>query len=213
MTVIEVSTNGREAAYARYVADGGNWTIAQVAAATGLGERRAGDISREWKVRLAATNGSEPSGVSLPPATAPRVRSSTAGAAAARPHRRSAPPTWVVVATKLAVAVVTIIAALLSYSGIRALAIDAGLGWHGDILPLGVDGLVAACLLVRVVHPRNQIARLAMWVALIGSVAANVITYGPWHPPLGIVAAIMAGFMPIAAATGYHLLGRMQVEQ
>ena len=215
---MSVITNGdREAVYEEWAADGGNWTIAEVAEATRLGQRQAGTLSREWKVRLAASeNGSEPSGVlSVSPApAAPRAKKSTGGVPAARPHRRSANPPWLVIATKLAVAVVTIVAALLSYSGLRKLALEAGLGWHADILPLAVDGLVAACLLVRVVEPKLVVARLAMWLALVASVAANAYVYGhPWDSPLRIIAAAMAGFAPIAAGVGYHLLGRMQVER
>jgi Protein of unknown function (DUF2637) len=207
-----VTTNGdREAVYHRFVAEGGSWTIERVAAETGLKPRAAGDVSRKWKVRMAANAASPASEVAvpprLPPGPSPRAieKAKEAEETATRNHR-------LVVFAEVAVGVVTTVTALMSYSGLRQLALEAGLGWHADILPLAVDGLVAVCLFVTVVLPANRTAWVAMAVALVGSVAANAVAYGPWKLPLGYIAAAMAGFVPVAAAVGYHLLGRMLKE-
>jgi hypothetical protein len=203
VTVIELNGNAREAAYAEFVADGGNWTNGQVAARLGLGDRQGGTVAREWRARHAANGGSPASEVSLPPKPVPRAIDKKP--TATRNHR-------LVVFAEVAVATVTVVAALMSYSGLRKLALEAGLGWHSDIVPLAVDGLVAVCLFVRVVLPRDHLARAVMWLALAGSVAANAVAYGPWVLPLGYIAAAMAGFVPIAAAVGYYLLPRMLKE-
>ena len=212
MTVTELHPNGkltpeRRAEIVRQiVADGRTPSRQDLVATYGGADGSWGNTIRAVKAERQPASVASPARevpppkLPAPPAIAPVTSTNV------RRKRR------LVVATKVAVGLVTAVAALMSYSGLRQLALAAGLGWHADILPLAVDGLVAACLFVRVVLPHNGTARAAMWVALAGSVAANAAVYGPWQLPLGYIAAAMAGFVPVAAAVGYHLLGRMLKE-
>jgi hypothetical protein len=201
VTVLEVSTNGdaREAAFAKYAADGGSWTIAQVAEATGLGRRQAGTVSRQWKTRLAANGGSSASEVPPPPKPAPRAISPP------RPKAKAATRgtvDWAVIA------IVGVVVALVSYSHIVDLAMMAGHGWRAYLAPIALDGLAIAAIRAWQVSRHRRVAAIGIASGIVGSVAANVLAVRPELVDLADVSAVLAAFPPVALAVIVHLVRR-----
>jgi Protein of unknown function (DUF2637) len=149
------------------------------------------------------------------PATGPATAPATAKRDGSRqPARRGKTPPPLVTGTIVAVAVVAAVAAVVSYSHIRDLAVSAGAGWRADILPLSLDGLVAACTFALVVDRKrgskfgHPLAWAGIAVGLVGSVAANVLAVVPGLADPQVVAAVLAWFPPVALAVSAHLLVR-----
>lgn len=212
MTTIDTTSNGNgngqastaERARQVWAETGGNITGAEMARRLGVPERTGSyHVSR---LRKQTGN---------PPAPTAATPQPTGNRRPATPRNRQAAtqdvPVLLTVGTRAAVAVVAVVAGLLSYSHIRNLAIAAGSGWEADILPLSLDGLVAACTFT-LVHDRrtgrggNPLAWAGIVVGLIGSVAANVIAVDPSIVDLRVVAQVLAAFPPLALAVSAHLL-------
>jgi hypothetical protein len=205
----ETMTNGNAAAAARrlYNESGGTITGKELAAELGMSER--------WgRLQIAAARQNGTASVATAPADQVPVPQRSAVDTAKPPaHRRGKVPAPLVTGTIVAVAVVAAVAAVVSYSHVRDLAVAAGAGWRADILPLSLDGLVAAatCTLVldrrrgRAGHP---LAWAGIVVGLVGSVAANVLAVIPGLVDLRVVAGVLAGFPPVALAVSAHLLVR-----
>jgi hypothetical protein len=116
--------------------------------------------------------------------------------------------------TVAAVAMVTVVCAVVSYSHIRHLALVAGMRGQAGWLPLGVDGLVVAssCALVVDHHlgrPGQPLAWCGVALGLAGSLAANVLAVDPELVSLRVVRWVLAGYTPAALAVSGHLLFRM----
>lgn len=97
------------------------------------------------------------------------------------------------VLTGLAVFTVAMIAGIVSYSHIQALALAHGYTpGTARLLPLSVDGLVLASALVLLVEARAQrpaprLARTGLWIAIGATLAANIL-HGVAYGPVGALA-------------------------
>ena len=97
------------------------------------------------------------------------------------------------VLTGLAVFAVAVIAGIVSYSHIQALALAHGYTpGTARLLPLSVDGLVLASALVLLVEARAQrpaprLARTGLWIAIGATLAANIL-HGVAYGPVGALA-------------------------
>ena len=151
-----------------------------------------------------------------PAAATPRVpRPAAKGPARSRPAARPArPPVPLQVVTGLAVALVTIVCAVVSYSHIAALARTAGMGSLAGWLPLALDGMVAAATCSLIVDRRSgtaghPLAWAGVIIGLAGSLAANVMAVDPELVPLRAVRWVLAGYPPVTLAVVGHLAARM----
>lgn len=117
------------------------------------------------------------------------------------------PSGWAVrVVTVVAVLLVAVVAALVSYAHMREVAERAGEQWRAMLLPLSVDGLVVAASMVlltrrRVGLPGGWLA----WGALLGgvgaSLAANIAAAEP-----NVTARMVASWPAVAFAVAFELL-------
>ena len=215
MTATMMNGNARTAARQAWAESGGTITGTELAARFGKSER--------WgRMQIAAARQDGTVDVAEPAAPRPAVEAAKPAArpapASATPRRRGSPPPLLVTGSVAAVAVVATVAAVVSYSHIRDLAVAAGAGWRADILPLSLDGMVAACTFCLVVdRRRGKIGHPLAWsgiaLGLIGSVAANVLAVVPGLVGLELVAAVLAGFPPVALAMSAHLLVRILAER
>jgi len=213
MTATMMNGNARTAARQAWAESGGTITGTELAARFGKSER--------WgRMQIAAARQDGTVDVAEPAAPLPAVEAAKPAArpAPAVPRRRGSPPPLLVTGSVAAVAVVATVAAVVSYSHIRDLAVAAGAGWRADILPLSLDGMVAACTFCLVVdRRRGKIGHPLAWsgiaLGLIGSVAANVLAVVPGLVGLELVAAVLAGFPPVALAMSAHLLVRILAER
>lgn len=136
-------------------------------------------------------------------------------AAAEVPGPLPQPSQALVVVTKLAVAVVATVAAVVSYSHTRDLALAVGQNpMLASLLPLSVDGLVvvgSTSLLIdrQYDRPGSGWAMLAVTVGLAASLAANVVSVDPAVVEVRTVRWVMAAYAPLALAIAGHLLLRM----
>lgn len=117
-------------------------------------------------------------------------------------------------ATVLAVIVVSVIAAIQSYSHMHDLAYTAGEQWRAHLFPVSVDGLVVAASMVllsqqimiltgRQIWLGHRIfAATALAMGVIVSLAANIAD--AWDK--GPLARAIAGWPALAFATVFHLL-------
>jgi hypothetical protein len=136
------------------------------------------------------------------PATGPATAPATAKRDGSRqPARRGKTPPPLVTGTIVAVAVVAAVAAVVSYSHIRDLAVSAGAGWRACTFALVVDRKRGS----KFGHP---LAWAGIAVGLVGSVAANVLAVVPGLADPQVVAAVLAWFPPVALAVSAHLLVR-----
>ena len=106
----------------------------------------------------------------------------------------------------VAVAVVALIAAIVSYAHMQQLAAGTGESWRSYLLPLSVDGLVVAASMVlvgrrRAGEPGGTLAWSALAGGVLASVAANMADAGA-----GAVAILTAGWPAIAFAVAFELL-------
>lgn len=105
-----------------------------------------------------------------------------------------------------AVAVVALIAAVVSYAHMQQLAAGAGESWRSYLLPLSVDGLVVAASMVlvgrrRAGEPGGTLAWSALAGGVLASVAANMADASS-----GATALLTAGWPAIAFAVAFELL-------
>jgi hypothetical protein len=205
-------------------AAGGNGSADAVAAAPGRtalptasgGRTPAHEAARPGTDAAATTEPSRRHGATATAArTARMARKSAAGKRQSTGKDRPAqPPLPLLVVTVAAVVVVTLVCAVVSYTHIRDLAQQAGMGSLALWLPLGVDGLVvaASCSLIVDRHlerPGHPLAWAGVGLGLAGSLAANVLAVDPELVPLRAVRWVLAGYGPAALAVSGHLLFRM----
>jgi hypothetical protein len=178
------------------------------------GERRCGELKAEWTATRAATAPGAPP----PPRTAtgalrapepPSVAPQRQAAPPPRPRERRQGPADVLdrygrpaVSWGL-----TAIALLLSYSHMRHLAELAGVSW-APVVPLVVDGLMAAALLCLRRHRGYWPARLALGFSLLGALALNGLAERPDLVAMADVRLGWALLVPATAAFGVHLVGK-----
>lgn len=183
-----------------------------------LGERYG--MSEEWgrkRARLARTGpkavpvrkkASAAKPVHGPPApkAAPPVRPERDAVPVPVPVERAAPSgRWVRVVQVAGVVVVAMVAAVISYTHMRHLALDAGEGWRADILPLSVDGMMVVASMNALERRRaGQKAWLA-WAGLMlglgASFAANVAAAQPT-----LQGRLVAAWPPVALLVALELL-------
>lgn len=106
----------------------------------------------------------------------------------------------------LAVAVVAVVAAVVSYAHMQQLAAEAGEGWRSHLLPLSVDGLLIAAAMSMVVARLHggrpsPLAWIALTLGIVASLAANVAAAEPT-----LVGRLVAGWSPLALALAFELL-------
>lgn len=101
----------------------------------------------------------------------------------------------------LSVAVVAVVAAVVSYAHMQAVAEKAGEGWRSWLEPLSVDGLLVGASLVLYVHRSSRFAWLAVTIGLLVSLAANLAAA---HP--SITSRLVSAWPAIALALSYETL-------
>jgi hypothetical protein len=125
--------------------------------------------------------------------------------------RQPAAATWQRRVTALAVLLVAAVAATISYSHMRALAMTAGEGqWQATVLPLSIDGmLLAASMTALVRHRAGEPVGVLPWLALLlgvaASVAANIASAQPT-----IEGRLIAAWPPVALLASLEMLLRQQ---
>jgi len=107
-------------------------------------------------------------------------------------------PAWERFVVSVGAAAVRLVAAAVSYEHMRALAAAAREGWRAWLLPVSVDGLAVVALITirrarRMGTPADPMAWLALTVALIASLAANVAAAVPT-----LSGRIVAAWPPVA---------------
>jgi hypothetical protein len=159
-----------------------------------------------------------PNGTPADHPLAARVPPSATIRSPADDRQAGAVPLPLLAVTVAAVALVTVVCAVVSYSHIRHLALVVGMGGQAAWLPLGVDGLVVAssCALIVDHHlgrPGQPLAWCGVALGLAGSLAANVLAVDPELVSLRAVRWVLAGYTPAALAVSGHLLFRMLVQR
>ena len=109
-------------------------------------------------------------------------------------------------ATTAAVATVATVAAAVSYAHMYDLAAASGEEWRSWLLPLAVDGLLAAAgmsMLVARHHGRRPtpLAWVSLWLGISASLAANVAAAEPT-----VTGRLVAAWPPVALALAFELL-------
>jgi hypothetical protein len=164
-----------------------------------------------------APNGT-PFGTPAVPGGTGAARPALPRAAGTRPAPKGRQPAGVplplLAVTAAAVVVVTVVSAVVSYTHIRNLARDAGMGGLAGWLPLGIDGLVvaASCSLIvdrQLGRPGHALAWTGVALGLAGSLAANILAVDPDLVSLRAIRWTLAGYSPAALAVSGHLLFRM----
>jgi hypothetical protein len=141
------------------------------------------------------------------------VVSGQAEAAAERQEAGQVPSPWVRRTTTLAVLAVALVAAVVSYEHMRALAAAAGEGWRAWLVPVSVDGLMVAASMTaltrrRAGQPVGALAWAALLLGISASVAANMAAAEPT-----LVGRAVASWPPLALGLSFELLlqqGRTQ---
>jgi hypothetical protein len=108
--------------------------------------------------------------------------------------------------TTAAVAGVGLIAAVVSYSHMQQLGFHHGEDWRSYLIPLSIDGLMAAASMVLLTRRRSGLPASALaWVALvlggIASLAANMADAQP-----NATAILYAGWAPVGFLLAFELL-------
>jgi Protein of unknown function (DUF2637) len=108
--------------------------------------------------------------------------------------------------TVIAVVVVAVIAAVVSYSHMQQLAVRVGEAWRSWLIPLSIDGLVVAASMVLVTARRTGLgggflAWGALGTGVAASLAANMADARP-H----VTAVLVAGWPAVAFAVTFELL-------
>lgn len=111
-------------------------------------------------------------------------------------------PAWVRWAGASSVALVALVAAVVSYSHMHTVAERAGEGWRAWLDPLSVDGLLVGTSLV--IYARRRAGWLAwtgMATGILISLAANLAAARP-----DLVARLVAAWPAVALALSYEVL-------
>lgn len=101
----------------------------------------------------------------------------------------------------LSVAVVAIVAAVVSYAHMQTVADKAGEGWRSWLEPLSVDGLLVGASLVLYVRRSSRFAWLAVSMGILVSLAANLAAA---HPTL--ISRLVSAWPAVALALSYETL-------
>jgi hypothetical protein len=101
----------------------------------------------------------------------------------------------------ISVATVAIVAAVVSYAHMQAVAEHAGEGWRSWLEPFSVDGLLIGASLVVYVRRRSPLAWLAIAVGLSVSLAANLAAAEPT-----LISRLVSAWPAIALALSYETL-------
>jgi hypothetical protein len=101
----------------------------------------------------------------------------------------------------ISVAIVAIVAAVVSYAHMQAVAEHAGEGWRSWLEPFSVDGLLIGASLVVYVRRRSPLAWLAVAVGLLVSLAANLAAAEPI-----LISRLVSAWPAIALALSYETL-------
>lgn len=118
------------------------------------------------------------------------------------------------------VALVAIIAAVISFQALTWVGTEMGLAWAAPLIPVAVDGFAVACS-VGVVRSQASGERLrerfsewlGIYLALALSIAGNVthaLHIGTGLIPVELTASV-AGAIPLIVAYGIHVYGRAMV--
>jgi len=108
----------------------------------------------------------------------------------------------------VAVGVVAIVAAVISYAHMQDLAFGAGEGWRSHLLPLSVDGLLVAATTSILVarwrgHRAGWVAQLSLALGIAASIAANIAAAEPT-----LEGRLIAAWPPLALALATELLAQ-----
>lgn len=108
--------------------------------------------------------------------------------------------------TTLAVVAVAVVAAVVSYEHMRALAEAAGEGWRSWLMPVSVDGLMVAASMTaltrrRAGQPVGALAWCALLLGIAASVTANVAAAEPT-----VIGRAVAAWPPLALGLSFELL-------
>ncbi len=101
----------------------------------------------------------------------------------------------------ISVALVALVAAIVSYTHIQTVAERAGQGWASWLLPLSVDGLLVGASLVVYVRRQSGRAWLAVIAGLLVSLAANLAAAEPT-----LTSRLVSAWPAIALALSYETL-------
>lgn len=108
--------------------------------------------------------------------------------------------------TVVAVVVVALVAAVVSFAHMQQLAFKAGEGWRSYLIPVSIDGLVVAASMVLVTRRRNGlVGGWLAWGALAGGVLASLAANMADARP-EITAMLVAGWPAVAFAVAFELL-------
>ena len=108
--------------------------------------------------------------------------------------------------TTAAVAAVGLIAAVVSYSHMQQLGYHHGESWRSYLIPISIDGLMAAASMVLLTRRRSGLSASPLaWVALvlggIASLSANMADAQP-----NATAILYAGWAPLGFLLAFELL-------
>lgn len=108
--------------------------------------------------------------------------------------------------TTAAVAAVGLIAAIVSYSHMQQLGEHHGEAWRSWLIPISIDGLMAAASMVLLTRRRSGLpASPLAWVALaLGAVASLAANMADAQPDL--TAILYAGWAPLGFLLAFELL-------
>lgn len=109
------------------------------------------------------------------------------------------------------VVVVAAVAAVISYTHMRHLGIQAGEGWRADILPLSVDGMMAVASMTALERRRSgrkagALALTALVLGVTASLAANIVSVDPTLVDQRVVERVIAAWPPLALVLAFELL-------
>lgn len=111
-------------------------------------------------------------------------------------------PRWVRTTGAASVALVALVAAIVSYSHMYVLASRAGEGWRAWLEPLSVDGLLVGSSLVLYVRQRSSwLTWASVFLGILVSLAANLAAAAP-----ELVSRLVAAWPAVALALSYEVL-------
>lgn len=109
------------------------------------------------------------------------------------------------------VVLVAAVAAVISYTHMRHLGIQAGEGWRADVLPLSVDGMMAVASMTALERRRagkkaGALALTALVLGVTASLAANIVSVDPTLVDQRVVERVIAAWPPLALVLAFELL-------
>lgn len=187
-------------AYRASVAQGAPLNARQLGEAFDRSRTWARQVIAETAAAEAPDGGSHEAGTEVPSGTLTPAETTAEPKPAAR---------WQARVTAIAVLVVAGVAALISYSHMRSLAMSAGEDvWAATLLPFSVDGMLACASMTALVRKRTgRSVGFLPWAALLlgvaASVAANIASAEPT-----VTGRAIAAWPPVALLVSLELLLR-----